>query len=182
MQDATSRQNEPRVTLFASDPARLRGFGDDPQPAATAVSLADLRPGRGLPERRGRGQARTRRRATRCGSSPGSRAATVRVRAVVALRRRRHRRRRRADAARSAPSGCSASRGSSRRVFVSNSGRRRSRREQVIRLLTPTVAPLGLEADNTKQDALEAGRRSRAPRSCRSSRPSARSRSPPASC
>ena len=40
----------------------------------------------------------------------------------------------------------------------------------------------GLEADNSKQDALDAGRRARAPPSCRCSRRSGPSRSPPASC
>ena len=45
VQDATSRQNEPRVTLFASDPARLDGFGEIREVGGGAVSLADLGPG-----------------------------------------------------------------------------------------------------------------------------------------
>src|SRR5205814_1747524 len=44
VQDVTSRQNEPRVTLFASDPARLSGLGDIRADGKT-VSLGDLRPG-----------------------------------------------------------------------------------------------------------------------------------------
>jgi putative ABC transport system permease protein len=45
VQDTTSRQNEPRVTLFASDPGRLRPFGQIEQQGGGSVSLADLRPG-----------------------------------------------------------------------------------------------------------------------------------------
>jgi len=44
VQDVTSRQNEPRVLLFASDPAQLQGFGEI-RAEGRAVSLADLRPG-----------------------------------------------------------------------------------------------------------------------------------------
>ena len=44
IQDVTARQNEPRVTLFASDPARMAAFGPMRSGGAT-VSLAQLRPG-----------------------------------------------------------------------------------------------------------------------------------------
>ena len=44
VQDVTARQNEPRVTLFASDPARMAAFGAM-RSGATTVSLAQLRPG-----------------------------------------------------------------------------------------------------------------------------------------
>jgi putative ABC transport system permease protein len=43
VQDLTARQNEPRVTLFASDPARMAAFGPMRSGGAT-VSLAQLRP------------------------------------------------------------------------------------------------------------------------------------------
>jgi putative ABC transport system permease protein len=43
VQDLTSRQTEPTVTLFASDPASLQGFGAIRGLDGTAVSLADLR-------------------------------------------------------------------------------------------------------------------------------------------
>jgi len=43
-QDVTARQNEPRVTLFASDPARMAAFGPM-RSGAEIVSLAQLRPG-----------------------------------------------------------------------------------------------------------------------------------------
>jgi putative ABC transport system permease protein len=45
VQDRTSQQNEPRVTLFASDPAHMAGFGEIKQVGGGAVSLADLSPG-----------------------------------------------------------------------------------------------------------------------------------------
>lgn len=41
VQDLTSRQTEPRVVLFASDPAEMRGF-DQPRLDGDSVSLADL--------------------------------------------------------------------------------------------------------------------------------------------
>ena len=44
VQDVTARQNEPRVTLFASDPARIAAFGPMRSGGAD-VSLAQLRPG-----------------------------------------------------------------------------------------------------------------------------------------
>src|SRR6266511_3728261 len=43
VQDVSSRHNEPRMTLFASDPARLQGFGEMTSDGE-AVSLADLGP------------------------------------------------------------------------------------------------------------------------------------------
>jgi putative ABC transport system permease protein len=44
VQDDSSRQTEPRVTLFASDPARMRAFGDIRSDGEN-VSLAQLGPG-----------------------------------------------------------------------------------------------------------------------------------------
>jgi putative ABC transport system permease protein len=44
VQDATSRQTEPRVTLFATDAKYMHGFGQI-HAAGGTVSLADLRPG-----------------------------------------------------------------------------------------------------------------------------------------
>jgi len=43
VQDVSTSQNEPRVMLFASDPARMKGFGEIRSDGKT-VSLADLRP------------------------------------------------------------------------------------------------------------------------------------------
>jgi putative ABC transport system permease protein len=44
VQDVTARQNEPRVTLFASDPARMAAFGPI-RSGDTTVALSQLRPG-----------------------------------------------------------------------------------------------------------------------------------------
>src|SRR5215207_4237451 len=45
VQDPVRRRNEPRVTLFATNPARMRGFGTITGSAGERVSLADLAPG-----------------------------------------------------------------------------------------------------------------------------------------
>jgi putative ABC transport system permease protein len=45
VQDTTSRQNEPRVTLFAADPDRMAGLGEIKEVGGGAVSLGDLGPG-----------------------------------------------------------------------------------------------------------------------------------------
>jgi len=45
VQDATSRQTEPRVTVFAADPARMSGFGTIRGSNGRAVTLAALAPG-----------------------------------------------------------------------------------------------------------------------------------------
>lgn len=45
MRNSLSGQSEPRVTLFAADPARLDGFGPITERDRGAVELADLRPG-----------------------------------------------------------------------------------------------------------------------------------------
>ena len=45
VQDTTSRTNEPRLTLFATDPAQMSGFGQVTGGSGDAVSLADLSPG-----------------------------------------------------------------------------------------------------------------------------------------
>ena len=45
VQDRSSRQNEPRVTIFAADPAHMAGFGEIKEVGGGPVSLADLGPG-----------------------------------------------------------------------------------------------------------------------------------------
>ena len=52
-------------------------------------------------------------------------------------------------------SGCSASRASSTILVSNRGGRSRELTDEVVKLLAPVVAPLGLEIDNTKQDALD---------------------------
>ena len=82
VQDLTTRQNEPRATLFAGDPESLRPFGDITSDGKT-VSLADLTPGEVYPERQGRRRARRRMPATRSASSPGTNFITAKVKAIV---------------------------------------------------------------------------------------------------
>jgi putative ABC transport system permease protein len=151
VQDVSSRQNEPRVTLFASDPAQLHGFGDIRADGKT-VSLADLRPGQVYLNAKA---------AEKLGAKPGDtlrmlagkRLETVRVKSVV-----------RYEGAATSDSGLlmpltAAQRfvgkpGLVRAVFVSNS-RGVSQSNAVVKQLKPMVSPLGLETDTTKQHALK---------------------------
>jgi putative ABC transport system permease protein len=151
VQDVSSRQNEPRVTLFAGDPARLHGFGAI-RAGGKTVSLADLRPGQVYLNAKG---------ADKLDAKPGdtlrifagSRVATVRVKAIV-----------RYEGGATSDSGLmmplpAAQRfigkpGLVRAVFVSNT-HGVSQSNAVIKLLKPTLGPLGLETDKTKQHALK---------------------------
>ncbi len=151
VQDASSRQNEPRVTLFATDAARMSGFGEI-RSGGKIVALADLGP---------REIYLNAKAADKLGARAGDtvrvfagpRSATARVKAVV----------------RYAGAGTEGSgllmplasaqrlldkRGLVKALFVANAGGVGATGE-VIRLLEPTLAPFGLEADNTKQDALQ---------------------------
>jgi putative ABC transport system permease protein len=151
IQDVSSRQNEPSVVLFASAPARLKGFGDIRSGGKT-LSLADLRPGEVYLNAKG---------ADKLDAKPGdtvriyggNRVQSFRVKAIV-----------RYEGAAATESGAmmplaAAQRflgkpGLIRAVFVSNS-HGVSQTNAVVRLLKPTVSPLGLETDKSKQDALK---------------------------
>ena len=149
--DTRSRQNEPRVTLFATDPGRLRGFGAI-RSSADTVSLGSLRPGEVYLNAEGRGQARSEG-GRHLRLLAGRSARTVRVREVVKY-----------DGGGTDGAGvlmplAAAQQllrkpGLVKAVFVSNAEGVGST-DAVMRVLKPAVAPLGLEADNTKQDALE---------------------------
>jgi putative ABC transport system permease protein len=156
VQDATTRQNEPRVTLFASDAEALAaGFGEI-RAGGDALSLAEL----------GAGEVYLNADAAdELGASAGDRlrvlagerVAAVRVRAVVEFDGAGT-----ADAAVLAPL-ATAQRllgipGRIEHVLVSNRGDEvegAKLSEEVVSLLEPTLAPLGLEADAEKQDGLE---------------------------
>jgi putative ABC transport system permease protein len=149
--DATTRQNEPRVTLFATDPSRMKGFGDI-RSDGKVVSLADLRPGEVYLNAKA---------ASDLGARAGDQVRVYagqsheldRVRAIVSYKG-------------GATDGdgllmplAHAQRllgkpGLVRAVFVSNTAGV-SATDAVLRQLEPVVSPLGLEADNTKQDALD---------------------------
>jgi putative ABC transport system permease protein len=151
VQDATSRQNEPRVTLFASDPAPLRAFGDI-RAGGTTVSLADLRPGEVFLNEKG-----AEKLSAKAGDTirilAGTTTASARVRAVVGY-----------QGAAAVDSGLMMPLAAAQRllgkpgqigaVFIANRGGV-ARSAAVVSLLKPTVSPLGLETDPTKHDLLK---------------------------
>jgi putative ABC transport system permease protein len=151
VQDATSRQTEPRVTLFATDSRRMHGFGEI-RAGGRAVSLADLRPGEVYVNAEG---------ADKLAAHPGdtleilsgTSVSAMRVRAIVRyegggtdgagvlmpLKAAQH---------------FLGKQGLVKAIFVSNTDGV-SATDEVMRVLQPKASPLGLEADNTKEDALE---------------------------
>jgi putative ABC transport system permease protein len=151
VQDVSSRQNEPNVMLFASDPARLHGFGGI-QAGGETVSLADLRQGEVYLNVKGADKLDASTGDT-LRLLAGNKAWTVRVKAIV-----------RYEGAATSDSGLmmpltAAQRfvgkpGLVKAVFVSNS-RGVSQSNAVVKRLKPTVGPLGLETDKTKQHALK---------------------------
>jgi putative ABC transport system permease protein len=150
-QDLSSRQSEPRVTLFASDPRRMGGFGQI-RAGGRSVSLADLRPGEIYLNAKGADKL-----SAKAGDTirilAGSSVASVRVRAVV-----RYAGAATPDAAVLMPLGPAqrllGKPGSIRAVAIANEGGV-SRTDAVVRRLAPTAAALGLEIDKTKRDALD---------------------------
>jgi len=157
VQDPARRQNEPRVTLFATDPARMRGFGEIASTRGGELSLADLRPGELYLNAHAARELHARA-GDRVLVFAGRGATPMRVRDVV-----------RYDGAGTSDSGALLGLVAAQRllgregrighVLVSNRGGRESGAAlsgAVVRRLTPVLAPLGLEADATKQDAIEA--------------------------
>ena len=157
LQAPARRQNEPRVTLFAADPARMAGFGTIAQTDGESVALGDLRPGETYLNEHA-ADALDARAGDRVLVFAGRRGpAPMRIRAVV-----------RYDGGGTTESGlllplAAAQRvlgvpGRVRHVLVSNRGDATSGAEgsdAVVRRLAPALAPLGLEADTSKQDAID---------------------------
>jgi putative ABC transport system permease protein len=151
VQDATSRQTEPRVTLFATNANAMRGFGQI-RADGRAVSLADLRPGEVYVNAEGADKLNARP-GDAVQLLSGNTVSSMRVKAVVTYRG-------------GATDGAGVlmplqtaqhflgKQGLVRAVFVSNTGGVAAT-DEVMRALQPAVRGLGLEADNTKQDALE---------------------------
>ncbi len=150
LQDRRTRQNEPRVTLFASDPARLRAFGSI-LGDGRAWSLSDLAEGEVFlnakaADELGAGVGDTVR------ILAGGSTADARVKAIV-----------RYDGGGTADSGLLmplapaqrllGKQGLVQAVFVSNSGGPGAT-DAVIRALRPALATRGLAADDTKQELL----------------------------
>jgi putative ABC transport system permease protein len=151
VQDATSRQTEPRVTLFATTVKSMRGFGQI-RADGHVVSLADLRPGEVYLNTEG---------AETLSAKPGDTVQLLSGNTVSSMRIR--------DVVRyegGATDGAGVlmpletaqhflgKQGMVRAIFVSNVGGVAAT-DEVMRALQPAVRGLGLEADNTKQDALE---------------------------
>jgi len=151
VQDATSRQTEPRVTLFATNAKAMRGFGQIRSDGRT-VSLADLRPGEVYVNAEGADKLNARP-GDAVQLLSGNTVSSMRVKAVVTYRG-------------GATDGAGVlmplttaqhflgKQGLVRAVFVSNTGGVAAT-DEVMHALQPAVRGLGLEADNTKQDALE---------------------------
>jgi putative ABC transport system permease protein len=157
VQDVSTRQNEPRVTLFASEPSSLGGFGEITAAAGRTVSLAALAPGEvflnetAAEELKGRQGDELRVLA-------GRSQAAMRVKAIVKY-----------DGAGTDKAAVLMGLGAAQRllgrpgqikqVLISNEGGATSGAKatgEVVRLLTPTLRRLDLEAERSKQDALKA--------------------------
>jgi putative ABC transport system permease protein len=151
VQDVESRQTEPRVTLFAAAPAAMRGFGEI-RAGGEAVSLRDLGPGEIYVNAAGADKLHAR-----AGDVvqllSGTTVSTMRVKAIV-----------RYDGGGTDGAGVLMPLRAAQQllgkprlvkaVFVSNAGGVAAT-DEVMPLLRAQAAPLGLEVDNTKQDALE---------------------------
>jgi len=152
VQDARRKQYEPQVTLFAGDPATLRAFGTM-RAAGKPVSLAQLQPNEVFLN-------------AKLADALGARAGdTVRVFTGVGIERARVRAvvdyqgaatsdygvlmpLSRAQALLHKPGLIDA-------IYVANGGGVAAT-DKVVRVLQPTVGPLGLETDKTMQNALDA--------------------------
>jgi putative ABC transport system permease protein len=154
VQDPARRQNEPRVTLFAADPARMGAFGTI-HGTRGAVTLAQLRPGEIYLNRHAADEL-SARPGDRVLLFTGARPVPARVRDVV-----------RYDGGGTTESGALmplaaaqallGTPGRVKYVLVSNRGGAESGAglsHAVVRRLRPLLAPLGLEAKTTKADAI----------------------------
>ncbi len=156
VQDTSSRQNEPQVTLFASNARDLRGFGAMTRSGGGEVSLSDLAPG---------WVYLNQKAADKLNASAGdvirvfvaSSPAQMRVKAIV------HYDGAGTDGAAVLMPLAPAQQllgetGRIKYVLVSNRGGSISGAgltDQVVKLLRPTLAPLDLQAAKTKHDALK---------------------------
>lgn len=152
VQSFASRQTEPRLTLFAADPRQMRGFGEIRTIGGRAVSLAGLGPSEIYLNAKA-ADALDARAGDTLELLAGVAITTARVRSVVRyagvgtdggavlmpLSR--------AQELLGKP-------GLVKAIFVANAGGV-AKTDAVVQRLRPVVAPLGLETDKTKQDALK---------------------------
>jgi putative ABC transport system permease protein len=157
VQDLTSAQTEPRVTIFAADPARMAGFGDiRDSDSGEVLTLADLAPGEIYLNAEGADELRASTGDEVAIFAAGG-AASATVKAVVEY-----------DGAGTTESAVLMplaeaqkalnQEGMIKHVLVSNRGGDLSGMnltDAVIEHLEPTLSPLNLEADPTKQDSVD---------------------------
>ena len=154
--DASSRRTEPQVTLFASDPAHMAGFGAIRSAGGRRVSLGDLRAGEVFLNTKsaekldahagdvvrvfaGQSVLKARVRAIVSYDGGGSAKSTLLLPLAAAQPLLGH------------P-------GEIKEVLISNRGDAEggaTRSDQVVRQLRPTLRELGLEARTVKKDALD---------------------------
>ena len=158
VQNASARQNEPRVTLFASTGPNLAAFGQITTVNGLVVSLDDLQPDQvylnedaaeELLARERRQAPPARRRALDARARQGDRPTST-APARTARRCSRSCRPRRRSSTR---------KGQVRHVLISNLGDETGgvrHTDEITKLLEPTLARYGLELDPVKRDALEA--------------------------
>jgi putative ABC transport system permease protein len=152
VQDVSRKQYEPNVTLFAGDPATLRAFGTM-RAAGKTVSLAQLGPNEVF---------LNAKLADALRAKPGD---TVRVLVGTGLERARVRAVVDYKGAATADYGVLMPLARAQTllhkpglidgIYVANRGGVATT-DKVVKALKPTVSPLGLETDKTKQDALNA--------------------------
>ena len=157
LQAPARRSNEPDVTLFAADPARMQGFGAITGTSGRTVALADLRPGELYLNRDAADELKAARGDRVLVFTGAERPASLRVRDVVSY-----------DGGGTDDAGLLIGldaaqalldrRDAVRHVLVSNTGDATSgvgRTDAVIERLRRVLAPLGLDADAAKRDAIE---------------------------
>jgi putative ABC transport system permease protein len=151
VQDVTSRQNEPRVVLFASG-RPVMGSLDEIRRGSETVTLADLHPGEVYLNTKAADKLGAHAGDTIRVLTAGT-VATAHVRAIV-----RYNGGATAGAGLLMPLRAAqqllGKPGLVRAVFVANRDGVRDT-DAVMRTLRPALAPLDLEADNTRQDALK---------------------------
>ncbi len=156
VQDVTTRQNEPRATVFATDPARMEGFGEIKDVGGGTLSLADLGPnevylndeaanelnastGDGLAVFAANRSIRLRVGAIAQYDGSGTDGSAV----LMPL---------------AAAQGLLEKEGRIKHIIISNEGGALSgadHTDDVIAQLEPTLTPLNLQAEPSKQDALD---------------------------
>jgi putative ABC transport system permease protein len=155
VQDATSRQTEPRVTLFAADPGRMTGFGEIRTVDGRKAPLSGLAAGEAYLNADAAAELAAHT-GDRLAMFSGTSRAELRVTAIVEY-----------DGAGTDGPGILLPldqaqtflhrEGLIKHILISNRGDEVSGAkltDDVVRLLGPALTPLGLEADPAKRDAL----------------------------